>query len=52
MRRVVITGATRGIGLALTQHYLGLGDEVIGCGRTPSDLSHPRYLHRCVDVTS
>lgn len=51
MRRVVITGATRGIGLALTQHYLAAGDEVIGCGRTPSVVSHPNYLHRCVDVT-
>lgn len=51
MRRVVITGATRGIGLALTEHYLSAGDEVIGCGRTPSTMSHPRYLHRCVDVT-
>jgi len=51
MRRVVITGATRGIGLAMAQHYLDAGDEVIGCGRTPSALSHPRYVHRCVDVT-
>jgi 3-oxoacyl-[acyl-carrier protein] reductase len=51
MRRVVITGATRGIGLMLAQHYLERGDEVIGCGRTPSSLSHPNYTHRCVDVT-
>jgi 3-oxoacyl-[acyl-carrier protein] reductase len=51
MRRVVITGATRGIGLVLAQHYLNAGDEVIGCGRTPSTIEHPRYTHRLVDVT-
>ena len=50
-RRVMITGATRGIGKALAEHYLEAGDEVVGCGRTPSALSHPNYTHRCVDVT-
>jgi 3-oxoacyl-[acyl-carrier protein] reductase len=52
MRRVVITGATRGIGLMLAQHYLAKGDEVIGCGRTPATFEHPNYKHRCVDVTA
>ena len=52
MRRVVITGATRGLGLMLAQHFLTQGDEVIGCGRTATTLSHPNYTHRCVDVTS
>ncbi len=52
MRRVVITGATRGLGLMLAQHYLSQGDEVVGCGRTPTTLFHPNYTHRCVDVTS
>jgi 3-oxoacyl-[acyl-carrier protein] reductase len=51
MRRVVITGATRGLGLMLAQHFLEQGDEVIGCGRTPTTLFHPSYTHRCVDVT-
>jgi 3-oxoacyl-[acyl-carrier protein] reductase len=51
MRRVVITGATRGLGLVLAQHYLAGGSEVIGCGRTPSTIEHPRYTHRLVDVT-
>jgi 3-oxoacyl-[acyl-carrier protein] reductase len=52
MRRVLITGATRGIGLMLAEHYLEQGDEVIGIGRTPADLSHPNYTHRCVDVAN
>jgi 3-oxoacyl-[acyl-carrier protein] reductase len=51
MRRLVITGATRGIGLVLAQHYLAAGEEVIGCGRSPSSIEHPRYTHRLVDVT-
>lgn len=51
MRRVVITGATRGLGLMLAQHFLEAGDEVIGCGRTAATMVHPNYTHRCVDVT-
>jgi 3-oxoacyl-[acyl-carrier protein] reductase len=37
--------------MVLAQHYLAAGDEVIGCGRTPSTIDHPRYTHRLVDVT-
>ena len=51
-RHVLITGATRGIGLALVQHCLDAGDQVIGCARTSSTVSHDRYLHYCMDVTS
>lgn len=50
-RHVVITGATRGIGEALTRYCLEAGDHVVGCGRTRSTLSHPRYTHCCIDVT-
>ncbi len=34
---VLITGANRGIGLALTQHYLKQGDKVIAAVRSSSD---------------
>ena len=37
MARVVITGANRGIGLALATAYAARGDEVIATSRTPSD---------------
>jgi NAD(P)-dependent dehydrogenase (short-subunit alcohol dehydrogenase family) len=39
MNRVLITGASQGIGLALTQEYLRLGAEVIGTCRNP-DTAH------------
>src|SRR5688572_1383502 len=50
-RHVLITGATRGLGRSLAEHYLAEGDVVIGCGRGASPLSHDRYTHACVDVT-
>jgi 3-oxoacyl-[acyl-carrier protein] reductase len=50
-RHVLITGATRGIGRSLAEHYLAEGDTVIGCGRSPSSLTHDRYTHACLDVS-
>lgn len=35
MGNVLITGANRGIGLALTQHYVAAGHQVIACVRNP-----------------
>lgn len=50
-RRLLITGASRGIGRALVDHYLELGDSVIGCARGDSSCRHERYTHALVDVT-
>jgi 3-oxoacyl-[acyl-carrier protein] reductase len=50
-RRVVITGATRGLGAALAKHHLDAGDYVVGCGRTEPSVTHERYTHCCLDVT-
>jgi len=50
-RRVVVTGASRGLGLALVEHHLGLGDRVTGCSRGPAGIEHPAYTHCCLDVT-
>jgi 3-oxoacyl-[acyl-carrier protein] reductase len=51
-RRLLITGATRGIGRHLAEHYLALGDMVVGCGRGAATIAHPCYAHHAVDVTS
>jgi 3-oxoacyl-[acyl-carrier protein] reductase len=48
---IVITGARKGIGRFLTEHYLQRGYVVIGCSREESDLRTPRYKHFCLDVS-
>ncbi len=48
---ILITGNRKGIGLHLTNYYLKLGYNVIGCSRNESDLSHPNYMHLICDVS-
>jgi 3-oxoacyl-[acyl-carrier protein] reductase len=50
-RHILVTGASRGLGLALVQHSLEQGDTVYGCARSESVLSHERYTHFRFDVT-
>jgi 3-oxoacyl-[acyl-carrier protein] reductase len=47
---ILITGARKGIGLYLAEHYLEQGRRVVGCSRKPADLTHERYTHVCADV--
>ncbi len=47
---ILITGARKGIGRALAEHYLAQGHFVIGCSRKTSDLSHDSYTHYGLDV--
>ena len=49
-KTVLITGARKGIGRDLAEHYLVEGHTVIGCSRSPSDLEHPAYHDYTVDV--
>jgi 3-oxoacyl-[acyl-carrier protein] reductase len=50
-RRVLVTGASRGIGAHLVGHFLKHGDTVIGCSRGPAPIADTRYTHFQVDVT-
>lgn len=48
---IVITGARKGIGRFLSEHYHLRGYVVIGCSREESDLQMPDYQHFCLDVS-
>ncbi|MZP29439.1 SDR family oxidoreductase [Heliobacterium undosum] len=49
-RVMLITGARKGIGRSLAEHYLQQGYLVAGCSREASDLAHERYWHMQADV--
>jgi 3-oxoacyl-[acyl-carrier protein] reductase len=48
----LVTGARKGIGRFLAEHYLSSGHLVVGCSRMDSDLHRDGYSHHCVDVTN
>jgi 3-oxoacyl-[acyl-carrier protein] reductase len=50
-RVVVVTGARKGLGRGLCEHYLKCGCFVEGCSREESTLKHASYRHHRVDVT-
>lgn len=47
---VLITGASRGVGLDLTKHFIKNGAIVIGLSRGNSDFNHENYIHFSVDL--
>jgi 3-oxoacyl-[acyl-carrier protein] reductase len=49
-RVIVVTGTSRGIGLALAEYFLQQGDVVYGCSRGPSELAHSGYHHAELNV--
>lgn len=42
---IVITGVTRGLGLALTERWIAAGHTVIGCGRSKEVITRLRKRH-------
>ena len=51
VRRLLVTGASRGIGAHLVRHYLAHADLVVGCARGAAPVAHERYTHVQMDVT-
>jgi 3-oxoacyl-[acyl-carrier protein] reductase len=47
---VVVTGARKGIGRMLVDHFLGGGARVIGISRGEASVDHPSYAHKTLDV--
>jgi 3-oxoacyl-[acyl-carrier protein] reductase len=47
---MIVTGASRGLGRALSENYAERGFQVVGCSRGESDFTHSRYRHVCLDV--
>lgn len=48
---ILITGARKGIGKFLAQHYLKQGHMVCACSRKESAISHENYRHFMLDVS-
>lgn len=49
---MIVTGARKGLGQALVQHYLAKGYYVAGCSRGKSSIEHAQYRHYCLDVSN
>lgn len=43
---IVVTGVTKGLGLAMTEKFIELGHTVLGCGRSREVVENLRKLHR------
>jgi 3-oxoacyl-[acyl-carrier protein] reductase len=51
MKKILITGTSKGLGNFLANHFLKNGDYVIGLSRTPSEISHPCYEEYTIDIS-
>lgn len=52
MKNILITGSRKGLGKALSEHYLSEDYRVIGCSRKHSSIAHKNYHHFLVDVSN
>ncbi len=49
--RILVTGSSKGIGLAVAQMFLAKGHVVIGMDILPPAIAHPNYIHYQKDVS-
>ena len=47
---VVVTGARKGLGRILADHFLDEGARVIGMSRGVASITHARYEHHAIDI--
>ncbi len=52
MKQILITGASRGLGLGLAKHYLEAGAAVCHLGRSACPLESPRLRQQQVDLAN
>src|SRR5437867_10443370 len=45
-KRIVVTGVTRGLGLAMVEKFIELGHTVLGCGRSREGIENLRRSYR------
>ncbi len=48
--KILITGTSKGIGLAAAKRFLSLGHEVMGVDVLPAALEHEHYTHVIADI--
>lgn len=50
MKKIFITGTSRGIGQELANYYCSQGYTVFGCSRNPASIQHANYTHFSLDL--
>ena len=48
--KIIITGASGGIGKAVSERFLALGHSVCGIDTAPAAITHPSYAHYRADI--